>query len=145
MNPVIINLDLEFKYVITPLDVVIKLDDKVILSGPQTDTLQSLKIETKVNPGEHTLTIDLLNKNYSECTPENDAAVIIHSVKFQHLNDEFSHHSWYRPEYPDNWTDSKPEVMHSNYMGWNGRWGFDFNTPIYPWIHKTLNLGWLLS
>jgi hypothetical protein len=144
MNPVLIKLDVEFKYITTPLDVVVKLDDDVILAGPQTEVHKTIVIDTEFAPGDHKLTIELLNKNYNECTETQDAAVIINSVRFQHLDNEFKYNSWYRPTYPADWSGERTTVVHSNYMGWNGCWGIDFSTPIYPWLHKQLNLGWLL-
>ena len=36
------------------------------------------------------------------------------------------------------------ETILSDHMGWNGIYYIDFETPIYRWIHKKLNLGWLI-
>jgi hypothetical protein len=97
--------------------------------------------------GKHIFTIGFLNKNYDECSVNSDMAVIINSVKFQNLEHDFKIFSKYVPTYPEDWRASGrdcTEVIHSNYLGWNGTWSLEFETPIYRWIHHRLDLGWLI-
>jgi len=144
-NSLIIRLNLSFQIVETLPDISIQLDNKIILEGRQSNKNLNLTIDQQVCTGPHSLTIDFKNKNYNECTDNKDMAVIIDQVKFQYLPDDFKIYSWYQPQYPDSWLKHQPTskpVIHSNYLGWNGRWGFDFETPIYAWIHRRLNLGW---
>jgi hypothetical protein len=87
------------------------------------------------------------NKNYSECSVDGDMAVIIDSIKFQNFNHDFKIFSQYFPDYPSDWRADGhdcPKAIHSNYLGWNGIWTLDFETPIYRWIHQRLDLGWLI-
>lgn len=78
-----------------------------------------------------------------------DTAVEIKSVSFENLTlDRFKWSSKYYPVYPQPWAsqqkDPLPEFQSSaTYMGWNGRWVLEFETPIFTWIHKLENLGWI--
>ena len=148
MNALIqIYLELEFRVVHTLPDICVRVDDRVILSGPQKHT-QKLTMSQELDPGQHRLTVDFSNKNYSEYSAREDMAVIINQVRFQHLDNDFKIYSCYRPQYPEPWrsqqTQTPAAVIHGNYMGWNGQWYLEFETPIYRWIHRRLNLGWLL-
>jgi hypothetical protein len=146
-NSLIIRLNLSFRIVDTFPDIIIQLDNKIVLEGLQRNECLELTIDKQLCPGSHLLTIDFKNKKYSECTKNKDMAVIVDQVKLQHLPDDFKIYSWYQPQYPKDWLkdhpNSEPEI-HSNYLGWNGRWGFDFETPIYAWCHRKMNLGWSL-
>jgi hypothetical protein len=83
--------------------------------------------------------------------PESDAdmAVIIDKIEFFGISDpKFVWAGVYTPEYPEPWYSQqieKPpaELPRQNYMGWNGRWRLEFSVPVFTWMHKTLNLGWI--
>jgi len=142
-----INLSLSFLIIQTQPNIRIKVDDQVFFEGSANSDRLDLTIETSVKVGSHSLTIDFLNKNYDELQNGKDMAVIVDSIKFQHLPDEFKYYSSYCPDYPEDWLKNNPKaepVIHSNYLGWNGHWKLNFETPIYPWIHQHLNLGWAL-
>ena len=143
----LIYLELEFSIVHTMPDICVRIDNTVVLSGPQKHD-QKITIDHSLNPGRHCLSVDFTNKNYKESSQDHDMAVIVKCVKFQHLDNDFAIYSCYRPEYPEPWLSqqsTKPnEVIHGNYLGWNGHWYLEFETPIYRWIHRRLNLGWLL-
>jgi hypothetical protein len=146
-NYVKINLRLKFLRVSTNPEIFVRIDDQIFLQGQQKDNSVTLLIETELEPGPHQLTVDFVNKNYNECSTGQDMAVIIDQVKFQHLSDNFKIYSWYFPDYPCDWAQENTTLqqkIHGNYLGWNGRWILDFETPIYTWIHKQLNLGWLI-
>ena len=146
-NSILIKLDLEFKIISTSPDICIKLDDTVIMQGPQSLPV-NIKIIDQIYPGPHRLTIDFFNKNYNECSHNADMAVIINRVQFQHIDYDFKIYSDYYPDYPNHWIDQHPESkekIHANYLGWNGQWALDFETPIYALIHRRLNLGWLIK
>lgn len=97
--------------------------------------------------GLHSIILGFTNKDYTECSVDGDMAVIIDSVRFQNLEHDFKIFSQYFPDYPQDWKDDghdSPRAIHSNYLGWNGIWVLDFETPIYRWIHQRLDLGWLV-
>lgn len=119
------------------------------LSGPGS-TILSWNWKD-LSPGAHWLKIDFVNKCYDECEYDNDMAVVIDCVTMQNFDHDFKIYSTYRPEYPEHWIKEEaeqgrecPEVIHSNYLGWNGTWCLDFETPIYKWCHQKMGLGWLI-
>jgi hypothetical protein len=80
-----------------------------------------------------------------------DMAVIIDRVSFQSVDHDFKIYSRYQPDYPEIWLQEQVSLgqppareIHSNYLGWNGKWFLDFQTPIYQWIHQRMGLGWLV-
>jgi hypothetical protein len=103
-----------------------------------------------LHAGNHRLEIVYHNMHkISENHP--DMAVIVEKVTLQSVDHDFKIYSRYEPDYPCVWLQEQidrgqppPAQIHSNYMGWNGKWFFDFQTPIYQWIHQRLDLGWLI-
>jgi len=63
-------------------------------------------------------------------------AVIVKTVK---LNDIENSQNIYQGMYYPNNMDAKS----TNYVDWNGTWVLDFTVPVYTWLHKTQNLGWI--
>lgn len=142
-----IYLELEFGIITTLPEICVRVDSDVIVTGPQQQKLEVV-IDRDLDQGKHRLSVDFVNKNYKESTASNDMAVIINQVRFQHLDNDFKIYSLYCPVYPEPWLSQQvvtpAAVVHGNYMGWNGHWYLEFETPIYRWIHQRLNLGWLL-
>lgn len=114
----------------------------LFLSKPSTH-----RINASLERGKHKLRIIFTNKNYREISRDKDMAIKVAHVGFQNLEDNFHSSSFYRPIYPmDIDTDAKQsEIIHSDYLGWNGEYFINFETPIYHWIHEKLNLGWLIK
>jgi hypothetical protein len=110
---------------------------------------QSVIIDHVLEPGTHKLWIDIGDTVAFSKDPT--MAIIVKSIRFQNLQDELAIFSYYQPHYPDHWIEENrrdgrelPAIIHSNYLGWPGRWWLDFDTPIYRWLHQRLNLGWLI-
>jgi hypothetical protein len=88
-------------------------------------------------------------ENKTNETP--DMAVEIESVTFEGMTlDRFKWSNKYYPVYPQPWASEQvtklPKFHQSaTYMGWNGRWELEFETPIFTWIHRLENLGWIYS
>lgn len=80
-----------------------------------------------------------------------DMAVIIDKIEFFGISDpKFAWQGVYTPVYPEPWYSQqlqKPpkELSHHTYLGWNGTWRLDFTVPVFTWMHKTLNLGWIYT
>ena len=97
------------------------------------------------------LCIDFGNKIYTESTASADMAVIVSSVAFFGITDpRFVWAGVYTPHYPEPWFSEQnpppPRTMtQQTYLGWNGQWRLDFSVPVFTWIHRTLNLGWLYN
>lgn len=127
----------------------IGIDGTVFFAG-ESDLIQTTFVIDAEVPGDsHELYIDLIGPELVQHDPS--SAVIIGAVRFQHLDNDFSIFSHYRPQYPQHWIGENrkknihlPMIINSNHLGWRGRWSLHFDTPIYSWMHKKLNLGWLL-
>jgi hypothetical protein len=148
MMPINVTIELHPLIVKTPPLIFLGASDSTVpdyhkLTGPMTI---EKSFEFKKS-GPHTIILGFTNKNYSECSVDGDMAVIIDSIKFQNFNHDFKIFSQYFPDYPSDWRADGhdcPKAIHSNYLGWNGIWVLDFETPIYRWIHQRLDLGWLI-
>jgi hypothetical protein len=91
------------------------------------------------------LIVELINKQDQE-------AVIVESVKFFGINDpKFVWAGVYEPEYPEPWVSEqqsqgiilKPQLCPHTYLSWPGKWTLTFEAPVFTWIHKVQNLGWI--
>jgi hypothetical protein len=99
------------------------------------------------------LTVELLNKQDSDTVPELglDKAVVIESVSFFGISDpRFVWSGEYEPTYPEPWysqqTVKPPLTLKSHtYLGWNGKWTLTFDVPVFTWMHRQLNLGWIYT
>lgn len=106
----------------------------------------TLRILYPFTAGRHKIWLSYNNKNYSECVMDKnlDMAVEIESVAIEGMIlDRFRWAGRYRPDYPADYPDKKPVIESATYLGWNGRWELPFTTPIFTWIHRLENLGWL--
>ena len=98
-----------------------------------------------------TLTIELLNKTDADTIPDKglDKAVVIESVSFFDIKDNrFVWLGEYCPEYPEPWYSEQtvkpnPLLKNHTYLGWNGKWTLTFTVPVFTWIHRVQNLGWI--
>lgn len=106
-----------------------------------------LSFSPDLDAGAHEFVLDFYNK--TDETP--DMAVEIVNVSFEGMSlDRFKWNSRYYPRYPEPWASEQlqplPEYQESaTYLGWNGRWELYFETPIFTWIHKLENLGWIYN
>ena len=91
------------------------------------------------------LTVELINKTAQE-------AVVIESVSFFGIEDpKFAWAGVYTPVYSEPWATEqrdqgvvlKPQLCPHTYLGWNGKWTLTFTVPVFTWIHRVQNLGWI--
>jgi hypothetical protein len=105
----------------------------------------SLKFNLDLETGPQTFYITFENKTND--TP--DMAVEIESVTFEGMTlERFKWNSKYYPVYPEPWASEQTEPLpkfhqSATYLGWNGRWELEFEIPIFTWIHRLENLGWI--
>jgi hypothetical protein len=91
------------------------------------------------------LEIDFFNKT----NDHPDMAVMIDRIELFGISDpKFVWNGVYTPKYPEPWYSQQcvqPQKKISNvtYLGWNGTWRIDFDVPVFTWIHKIQNLGWI--
>lgn len=102
------------------------------------------------------LVVEFLNKTDSDSVPEQnlDKVVVIESVDFFGISDpKFAWAGVYEPVYPEPWAQEqqdqgvvlKRQLCPHTYLSWNGKWTLTFSVPVFTWIHKLQNLGWLYS
>lgn len=100
------------------------------------------------------LIVELLNKTDADCIPDQglDKVVVIESVDFFGIADpRFAWAGIYEPEYPEPWAQEqydqgvvlKRQLCPHTYLSWNGKWTLTFGVPVFTWVHKIQNLGWL--
>ena len=128
-----------------------QLPPEVFVSVPGYTTREVLwetkRIELEFNAPVGWLEIVFMNK------PNNDPdmAVMIDKVEFFGISDpRFVWAGVYTPKYPEPWYSQQTEkplaqLSQQTYMGWNGKWRLEFTVPVFTWMHKTLNLGWIYS
>ena len=118
--------------------------------GNQSNTLTLTKVtaftfDCEFNNGPQKFILNFNNKTNE--TP--DMAVEIIAVSFEGMTlDRFKWSSKYYPVYPEPWASQQHEGLpeyhvSSTFLGWNGRWELEFETPIFNWIHRLENLGWI--
>jgi hypothetical protein len=99
------------------------------------------------------ITVEFLNKKDTDTVPEQglDKAIVIEWIKFFGISDpRFVWEGVYCPSYPELWynqqsTPPPNRLKNTNYLGWNGTWTLDFDVPIFTWIHRIQNHGWLYT
>lgn len=100
------------------------------------------------------LIIEFLNKTDQDTIPEQnlDKAVVIESIDFFGISDpRFVWSGIYEPTYPEPWATEQrdlgviltPQLSNTNYLAWNGKWTLTFDVPVFTWIHKVQDLGWI--
>ena len=122
---------------------------EVFLSIPGYTTRETLtntkQIQLEFNAPVGWLEIVFMNK--PDTDP--DMAVSIDKIEFFGISDpKFVWAGVYRPKYPEPWYSQQIEkppalLYQQNYMGWNGHWRLDFSVPVFTWMHRTLDLGWI--
>ena len=91
------------------------------------------------------LTVELFGKSNDDPT----TAVEIDGVEFFDIaSPKFAWAGVYCPIYPEPWvSEQNPqpalELQGQTYLGWNGVYSLTFTVPVFTWMHKTLNLGWI--
>lgn len=122
--------------------------DDVVINTIDLEIPCILSLNTDFDQGTHSFWIEFLNKNYNDSQPDQgiDMAVIIDSVTIHNITvDRFKWAGKYYPTYPEDYPDKKPMLQPHTYLGWNGRWVLEFDVPVFTWIHRLENLGWLYT
>lgn len=89
-------------------------------------------------------TCNLAVHHFDKTDNDPSTAVIIKSISFFGIEDlRFVWAGVYRPDYPAHYPDKIPEISSTTYLGWNGTWQLNFDVPVFTWIHRIQNLGWI--
>jgi hypothetical protein len=78
-------------------------------------------------------------------------AVRVQQIVFNKIDDKkFIWSGKYRPIYPEPWISQERKskvipttLFNTDYLGWNGIWKLNFEVPVFSWIHKITDLGWI--
>ncbi len=146
--PVKLDIHLRSIWHDNPPEINIGIDDdiqRIILTDDQIFHYEFTADNTSI------LSVELLNKTDADTVPDSglDKAVIIESVSFFGINDpRFAWSGEYRPNYPEPWHSEQlakpaPLLKSHTYLGWNGKWTLTFDVPVFTWIHRVQNLGWI--
>ena len=139
--------DLQFALTVEPIgyndvwpEFYIMIDNELQDQGVLTTQL-TYNFDVTLDDGTHTIKVGLVNKVDADTVVKNekivqDKAIYIHPIEIEGYKlDDFMYQATYYPIGRDS--------LKSNYLGWNGHWRLDFTTPIFTWIHKTQQLGWI--
>jgi hypothetical protein len=95
--------------------------------------------------GTHKFWVSLIGKLDSDPVQ----AVKITRIEFEGISvDRMLYAGIYYPKYPAEWAAQHSYALPTtlpgaNYLGWNGLWELEFTVPVFTWIHKLENLGWI--
>ena len=104
--------------------------------------------------GNYDVTIEFLNKKNSDTVDGKDKAIKIDKIVFNNIESEkFVWQGIYQPVYPEPWrsqqkiagNDPMPTLTSQTYLGWNGVWKLNYSAPIFTWIHKVKDHGWIYN
>jgi len=102
--------------------------------------------------GDYNITVDFLNKKNTDTVGQKDKAIIIDKIVFNGIESKkFVWQGTYRPVYSEPWASQQKKlgkelssvVNSATYLGWNGQWTLTYSAPIFTWIHKLENHGWI--
>ena len=108
--------------------------------------------EEYLTDGNYDITIEFLNKKNTDTVNGKDKAVKIDKIVFNNIESEkFVWQGVYQPRYPEPWLSQQKiagkapmsKLTSQKYLGWNGKWKLTYSAPIFSWIHKIENLGWI--
>lgn len=150
MPRTLIRLELELLGAQWGPDFTVALDNEIICSGRHHEPLITHAIDRDLGIGEHRLSIQCRDLDRTSIDHD-EIGVKVQSVRFQHIDHDFRIYSRYQPDYPAAWYSEQvalgqtplPEI-YSSCLTWNGIWYLDFQLPIYVWMHRKINLGWLI-
>lgn len=108
--------------------------------------------EEYLTEGGHDVIIEFLNKKNTDTVEGKDKAIKIEKIVFNNIESEkFAWQGVYTPIYPQPWLSQQkiagqepmPILNSCTYIGWNGVWKLTYSVPIFTWIHKVEDHGWI--
>lgn len=130
-----------------PPKIIVGIDQEVIYAG-ELHTPTTFKFDYLLPLGDYDIWVEFINKKDADTQGNLDKAVIVEQIKFNDITDpRFVWAGMYEPIYPEPWasqqTHLEPVLSPHTYLGWNGKWVLTFDIPIFTWIHRVENLGWI--
>lgn len=116
----------------------------------QADVLGPVEIfiDRSLNQGSHELTVHF----YGKTDLDQHQALRVSDLEIFGLSDKkFIWEAEYNPCYPEPWYTQQIQqglmlprsIKQVDYLGWNGTWNLKFELPVFTWIHRVQNLGWI--
>ena len=108
--------------------------------------------EEYLSAGNYDIVVEFLNKKNSDTIIGKDKAIIIDKIIFINIESEkFAWQGIYQPNYPEPWATQQKKLGKElnyiltpiTYLGWNGQWRLTYSAPVFTWIHKIKNFGWI--
>jgi hypothetical protein len=96
--------------------------------------------------------IHFLNKKNNDTQNDKDKALVIDKIQLEGFTfDSILYSGKYFPSYPPEYYDYAKEhnlsvdsvLTQTTHLSFNGFWQLEFTYPVFEWIHRTENLGWL--
>lgn len=131
-------------------EVKIYIDDEMLFHE-KLELPKTFQIDKLLIPREHSISVEFVNKTNLDTIPgtDLDKAIIVDSIRFNKIeSDRFVWAGLYYPKYDAQWEREQKEpppkmLTYCNYLGWNGVWKLTFTVPIFTWIHRLENYGWI--
>lgn len=83
-------------------------------------------------------------EHFDKADTDATTAVIIKDISFFDISDpKFVWSGVYHPNYPEHYVDKVTLLPGQGYLGWNGVYRLEFSVPVFTWMHRTMNLGWI--
>lgn len=150
-----VSIELEPAYSQAPPEISVTVANCCIFDGSLTEA-RIFSYSVDLVPDEYKISVSFYNKTNKDTNLESkiDKAVIIKSITLNKISDpKFIWEGVYTPIYPEPWaTEQKllgnklpTTIKNSTYLGWNGCWTLTVDIPIFTWIHRLKNLGWIYS
>jgi len=140
---------LKCQLLLTPVqtpEAIITFNDTVMYAGKIYEPT-IINIDYKLPKGDYQLIVEHINKD----NLDNTTALIVDNIIFNNISDpKFAWAGVYYPNYPEPWASEQgdtlaPALPSQTYLGWNGKWTLTFDVPVFTWIHKIQNLGWIYT
>ena len=142
-----ISFDIKPHWQLMPPLAKIALDKELIWDGRLEQT-KSFEFARYLQKGDHVLEIEMYDKPALNC----DQGLEISDLGIGRIHSRsFVWQGIYRPRYPEPWASEQreqgiildPQLRNTDYLGWNGAWSLVFSCPVFSWIHRIENLGWV--
>lgn len=112
------------------------------------DTWFNYDYTTEASTGKFQIELHGKTNADTDISNRRDTTVIIDQIKFNGISSpKFAWSGIYTPQYPIHYIKDNPtaasKLSSCTCLGWNGIWTLEFTVPVFTWIHKIEDLGWI--
>lgn len=117
-----------------------------VTAGSHTQTLRLTETQTLTWNFAASAPFDVVVEQFDKAVSDPDTAVEITDVSlFGISHPKFVWAGTYWPSYPPHLSNQAPSLTAQSYLSWNGCWVLPISVPVFTWIHRTLDMGWIFS